>query len=471
MKLIYKNSIGILILLFVGVGILAPSCKREQFDTNPSAKLAFDADTVLFDTVFTQLGGPFPRSVNKRLKVYNRNRNSVKTSIRLAGGSSSPYRINIDGQSTTQVVDYELMGGDSIYIFVEVSLDPNGGNAPLIIKDSLVFETNGNFQDVKLAAWGQDAYYFNAAEMTNDSAWMDPNKPYVIYNYFFVPENRRLTIGPGVKVYSDVGARLFVGGTLEIQGSPNNRVQFQGARLGAEFEKVPGQWGGLHFLTTSINSSIKYTDIVNGQVGIRCDSLPRNGNPKVVLENTLIQNMSAVGVLAFTSRVRMINCCVANCGQFTFAGDLGGDYEMVHCTFANYGGTFSRREPSFALSNADLIDENDVVIAINPLNYTIRNSIIYGSLREEVLIFNDGQGNITGSFENNIIRSEIQGYSTTNAINIDPKFKDVDELDFSLDTLSPAKDAAPLLSPLVNDDLEGISRGSQPDIGAYERVE
>lgn len=458
-------------MLFFGVGIFAPSCKREQFDTNPSSKLAFDADTVLFDTVFTVLGGgPFPRSVNKRLKVYNRNANTIKTNIRLAGGVNSPYRINIDGQTTTQVTDYEIMGGDSIFIFVEVSIDPNNTNNPLIVIDSIEFETNGNFQDVKLAAWGQDAYYFNVVTTTNDTAWLDANKPYVIYNSFLVAENRKLTIGPGVKVYNNRGSRLFVAGTLEINGTESSRVKFQGARLGVDFEDLPGQWGGIHMLTTSVNSTIKFADIVNGEVGIRCDSLPNNANPKVVVENTLVQNMSAVGVLAFTSVIRMENTCVANCGQFTFAGDLGGNYQFTHCTFANYGGAFSRREPSFALSNANLVNENGAIIAINPLTYNIRNSIIYGSLREEVLLVKEGQGNILKNFENNIVKTELPDFAgQPNFINIDPKFKNPGDLDFSLDTLSPAKDA--LSSFLVTDDLEGTNRDSQHDIGAYERVE
>lgn len=459
-------------LLFFAVGILATSCKRDPFDTNPSAKLNFSTDTVLFDTVFTTLGGgPFPRSANKRFIVYNRNKNSIKTSIRLAGGAASPFRINIDGERTTQVTDYEIMGEDSIYIFVEVSIDPNNTNNPLIVKDSVTFETNGNFQDIKLVAWGQDAYYFNEAISTNDTAWMDATKPYVIHNYFLVAENRKLTIGPGVKVYCDVGSYLAVSGTLDVQGTKDQRVQFQGARLGQDFADVPGQWGGMWFFTTSLNNTIRYADIVNANVGVRSDSLPKNNNPKVVLENTLVKNMSAVGVLGFTSRILMVNCCVANCGKYTFAGDLGGNYEMVHCTFANYGGTFSRREPSFAMSNADLVDENGVILANNPLDYTIINSIIYGSLREEIVIVNDGKGNINGSFQNSILRTELLGLPQTNIINTNPKFKNIGLLDFSLDTLSPAKDKAPLLSPLVDKDLEGKTRDAQPDIGAYERIE
>jgi hypothetical protein len=464
-----KNSLWLLVVLFFASGIFVSSCKRDQFDTNPSTKLAFSTDTVLFDTVFTTLGGgPFPRSINQRLLVYNTSKNSIRTNIRLAGGAASAYRINIDGQRTTQVTDYEILGEDSIYVFVEVSINPLNGSDPFI-KDSIMFETNGNFQDVKLVAWGQDAYYFNDSVLGCNIVWNDKSKPYVIYHSVLVPENCKLTIGEGVTVYSDVGSTIFVQGTLEVNGTKDNRVIFQGGRLGADFIDLPGQWGGIHFLTTSKNSSIKYADIVNGTIGVRCDSLPNNINPKATIENTLIKNMSSVGVLAFTSKISMVNCCVANCGNYTFGSDYGGDYSFTHCTFASYAGTFSRKDPSFIMSNSDLVDENGILISINKLNFDVRNTIIYGSLREEMGINRSGRGIVTGTFESNFLKTQIQGFDASNKINIDPKFKDYKMLDFKLDTLSPAKDAGVNASVLV--DLEGTLRDFQPDIGSYERVE
>lgn len=468
-----NNSTGLLVILFFVTGIFAPSCKRDNIDSSPSAKLGFSTDTVLFDTVFTiHGGGVFPRSVNKRLIVHNRNSQTVKTNIRLAGGSASAYRINIDGERTTQVTDYEIMGGDSIYIFVEVSIDPRSSNNPLIVKDSIEFETNGNRQDIKLVAWGQDAYYFNAATSTNDTAWMDNAKPYVIYNYFQIPKNRKLTIGPGVKIYSDVDAGFVVEGTIEINGNKDNRVQLQGARLGQEYKDLPGQWFGIWIRQTSINNVIKYADIQNAFVGIRCDSLSLNSNPKVLVENTLIKNMSGAGVLAYTSKIKMVNCCVANCGQYTFGADFGGDYELNHCTFANYSGTFSRQKPSFVLTNNNYQIPGTSTAIANPLKLNLQNSIIYGSLREEIEIGSEGQGQITFvAPENNLLRTELTRFTQfgNNKFNISPRFKDVNDLNFKLDTLSPAKDI--LNNPTVFIDLEGTFRDSKPDAGAYERIE
>ena len=51
-------------------------------------------------------------------------------------------------------------GNDSLFVFVEVTLDVNNQNSPLIIEDSVRFKTNGLDQYVKLAVWGQDAYFY-----------------------------------------------------------------------------------------------------------------------------------------------------------------------------------------------------------------------------------------------------------------------------------------------------------------------
>ena len=144
---------------------LLSSCKKDVLNTDSNAKLTFSTDTLLFDTVFTKLGsGNNPRSVNKRFVVRNPYNETIKTSIYLAGGNASPFRINIDGVPTTAINDIEIMPKDSIYILAEVTIDPLNSNNPLIVKDSIVFMTNGNMQDIKLVAWGQDAYYFDNSQ-------------------------------------------------------------------------------------------------------------------------------------------------------------------------------------------------------------------------------------------------------------------------------------------------------------------
>lgn len=452
----------VLLLLF------GSSCRKERFFTDSSAKLRFSTDTVLFDTVFTKLGSTGnPRSVNRRFTVTNPHNQTIKTNIRLAGGANSPFRINIDGMVSTEVKDYEIRKEDSIYLFVEVTIDPNNLSNPLIVYDSILFETNGNVQDVKLVAWGQDAYYFEDSVLACNITWADKTKPYVIFNSVLVPEGCKLTIMEGVKVYSSVNSRLYVNGTLEVKGTAAERVVFQGSRLENRFDDVPGQWWGIRFLPASKNNSITYADIRNGIIGVEVDSLQAGGAPKLNISQTDIRNMSAAGLVGYTARIEALNCVVVNCGQYTFLGELGGHYLLTHCTFANYSTTFSRQKPHFGLSNADYKDGAGAVTT-NALWYDMRNSIVYGSLTEELVFFEGGGGALTKNIADCILKTETTGLAVSNKLNIDPRFKNFRELDFQLDTLSPATDAAPALLPPVLVDVKGEPR-VLPDIGAYER--
>ena len=74
--------------------------------------------------------------------------------------------------------DLTLNSYDSIYIFIEVTIDPNGTNLPLIVEDEIQLETNGNIKKVVLNAWGQDAY-FHVNEIVQ-GLWTN-DKPHVIY--------------------------------------------------------------------------------------------------------------------------------------------------------------------------------------------------------------------------------------------------------------------------------------------------
>ena len=119
------------------------ACKKDNIlDLDSSLHLNFSSDTIIFDTVFTTMG-----SITKQLRVYNHNENSVLISkIALANGTNSFYQINVDGHSGSSFSDLELAGGDSLYIFVRITIDPNLQNTPMIVRDSVLFEINGNIQ-------------------------------------------------------------------------------------------------------------------------------------------------------------------------------------------------------------------------------------------------------------------------------------------------------------------------------------
>ena len=100
------------------------SCKKEPVLSGGKATLHFSNDTIMFDTVFTTVG-----SITHHLKVYNKNDFDVKTNIKITGEDSKFYAMNVDGISGSEAKNVEIPANDSIFIFVEVRIDPNDQNA------------------------------------------------------------------------------------------------------------------------------------------------------------------------------------------------------------------------------------------------------------------------------------------------------------------------------------------------------
>src|SRR4030043_1247442 len=95
-------------------------CVKEDFYTEPGAVLGFSTDTVSFDTVFSTIG-----SATLSFKVYNPHNKPVKIStVHFGGGENSFYRMNFDGESGSVFNNIEIPSKDSLFIFIEVTIDP-----------------------------------------------------------------------------------------------------------------------------------------------------------------------------------------------------------------------------------------------------------------------------------------------------------------------------------------------------------
>jgi hypothetical protein len=452
------------------------SCERLDIITDPGAKLRFSTDTVFFDTIFTTIG-----STTRQLRVYNHYDQPLKiTSIELAGSQGSVFRLNIDGIPGNSATDIEIPPEDSIYIFVGVTLDPNNADSLLMIHDSIIFLTNGNIQDVDLVAWGQDVHLING-EIIGTETWIS-DKPYLVFNSMLVDTNEVLTIEEGVIVHFHRDSRLYVAGTIIVNGTLDNPVTFQGDRLEQLYKDIPGQWDGLWLLPGSHDNRIDYAVIKNGIIGIEADTLASVTIPTLKISNSIIINMSAVGILGLGTTINASNCVIGNCGQFALALLIGGSYEFYHCTIANYWGSWptTRTTPAIALNNYYKdINGNYQVRPIEKAFFG--NCIIYGSRESEFEI---------DSFPNTILNYELnhcitridpekfnlydQSRFKTIFNNEDPKFVSYEDNDYQLDTLSAAKDMGLIdYALLYSSDILGKSRldDDGPDIGAYERVE
>ena len=460
------------------------SCrKEEQITTDSSAKLTFSTDTVWFDTVFVQSGTNQPLSVTKRLWVYNPNADAVKVNIALKGNQYGVYKLNIDGQPSNTVSGKVIRGKDSLIIFVQMYVDANGLNdptKPFIVADEIDFTTNGNAQVVNIAGYARKANYLRNAvlDCSSNSLHWTQGIPYVIYDSILVPSGCTLTIDAGTHIYSHVKSCILVSGTLIVNGTTENPVIFEGDRLEPDYATIPGQWIGIRFLTNSKDNVIKNGVIKNGFIGVEVDSFSNNQNPKLLLQQSIIENMTAYGLAGFSADIVAINNLITNCGNYSFIGALGGNYHLYHNTIATFGNTFNRTTRTFILDNSPYTDASgNNIIAAFPLNFDLKNNIIYGSQEDEILLNTNSSGGNTngkGYFQNCILKtldyagSNSLGNTTfNNIINKDPKFNDYTKNDLDISTSSPAKGKGIYLNTSI--DLKGRSRNlSAPTIGCYE---
>ena len=385
------------------------SCKKDKILTSSSAKLTFSQDSVLFDTVFTSVG-----STTKLFRVHNRNNGKINiSSLKLARGNASFFRLNVDGVAGKAFSNIEIAAQDSIYIFVEVTIDPNADPSvsPFIYRDSILFELNGNQQHFDLIAWGQNAYYhtgnqtyiFNSTQAIkydtlpvpiNSTDTFKNDKPHLLNGYVLVDSYQKLYIEAGAKIYvhSGGGIWVFQNGSINIAGTETAPVTFQGDRLEQEYKDVPGQWdrilineGGVNTITNAV--------IKNAFIGVQAgyaafsfgggnydSSIPSS----LTINNTIIQNCSGTGILGQAFTISGGDNVVVNCGQNLLEFDLGGSYSFYQCTFANYwqqtnnsSSSSSRTTPSFSFN-----DYNTQYL-IPFANLSFGNCIFDGSLAEE----------------------------------------------------------------------------------------
>ena len=469
-----------------GVFIFSSSCRKDQILNDSSAKLAFSSDTVIFDTVFTTVG-----SITKQLKIYNHYNKTLKiSSITLGGGSTSNFTINVNGKPGASASNIEIGPKDSLYIFVRVTVDPNNKNTPLLITDSLTFITNSNTQKIQLAAYGQDAHFIVAnqslsglnykivAGAKQNITWTN-DKPYVVYGFAVIDSTGTLNIGPGVKIYfhSNSGMWVYKGGHINVNGQKDSVVTFQGDRLESWYQDSPGQWDRIWLNEGTDNNVFNYAVIKNGFIGIQAEILNTSmGVDKLVLKNTIIQNMSAFGIFTKGYNITASNSIISNCGSATAYLSVGGDYDFRQCTMANYWKYGARTNPTLVIANYYKDNANNIIYQGDMKNAYFGNCIIWGNNDEEILPDNLAGTAFNYQFYHCLLKTKLDTTHPNflNCIrNSDPLFKNTDKYDFHLTTGSPAINKGDItLDTYIRTDLDGIARlpGVSPDLGVYQFV-
>ena len=488
-----RFKLSYLIIVVAGLVMLGnASCKKTKLLTT-GGELRFSTDTLTFDTVFTAQA-----SFTSSFKIYNPQNEKIRiSSIHLenTNGYAKYFHLNIDGDSNSSVTNIEIAPHDSIFVFATVKIDTNDKTLPFVVEDKIVATLNGNDYKLPIMAYGQNAYYV-VGDTISTQTW-HTDKPYVVIHSALVLPNATLTIPAGCKVYMHADSRLFVEGTLKVNGTKTDSVIFQGDRLDRNYfgyEGYPGEWGGIAFVPPSTGSELHYTILSNcgnsaggrfaggwyaAGIYVGMDSLGNKAS--VFLDHTIINNSIGYGILSIGGNITAENCLVHTCGAEALALVQGGNYDLKNCSFIVYGNdkVSHIQEPTGAIQNFLQVDDTHYVGG--DMNATLTNCVIWGSLENELACSKkDGYVyNVTlnhclikdnaDAIDNTVIKNGC--IFNTDAGSPDPKFVDYSKFDFHATTGSAMIDnGASTNFNGVSNDLDDKPRvhGNSIDIGCYE---
>ncbi|MBL7730343.1 MAG: hypothetical protein JNM88_04130 [Chitinophagaceae bacterium] len=444
------------------------SCRKDSFITSGDARISISADTLKFDTVFVTAGSTY-----RTLKIFNDNNQKLRlSSLRLMGGTGSVFKLNVDGTPGNSFSNLELEANDSLYVFAQVNVNPGAVNLPFILRDSIEISFNGNKRLVQLEAWGQNAHFLRNKTVSTNETWNN-DLPYVILGSLNINANTTLTINKGCRIYLHADAPVLVNGTLQVNGLKDtvDRVYFRGDRLDEPYKDYPASWPGIFFQATSKDNVLNYAIIKNAFQAIGVTDPATNPNPKLVLNECVIDNAWDAGIVALNSSIRARNCLISNCGKNLLLAK-GGDYQFIHCTMATIANRFiDHKEPVLTLSNyANGTSAN--------LDALFRNCIFWGEnglVNDEVVVIKNGNTVFNVNFDYGLWKVQNAPANTTSTQvinNQSPLFDSIDTrnnyYDFRLKTGSPAINKGTITS--LTTDLDGKPRAAGlPDLGCFEK--
>ena len=439
------------IFLFVAFIAAFVACSdNDSFTVSSSARLTFSTDSVKMDTIFSTVP-----SRTYDFWVYNRASDGLRlTNVRLRNGNQTGFRVNVDGSYLDNtlgsiVTNLEVRKGDSIRVFVELTAPENMKETPQVIDDDLVFLLeSGVEQRISLRGWAWDAEIWRDVVISSDTQ-VNSTKPIVVYGGITVEEGATLTV-QGTTLYFHDQAGIDVHGTLRADGA-----LFRGDRLDHMFDYLPydrvsGQWRGIHLFDTSANNTFANSEIRNAENGVVCDSAAFTPDrPRLLMENTVVHNCKGVGVEATNTFVKLYRCQLTNT-----LGDClaihGGQAYIDECTIAQFYPFTSNRGAALRFTNfigtypCDLLDfrmngcivtgyEDDVVMgetlpddSVTTFIYAFNNTLLRTPMPADTTVF-----------------VKVRWETPDDSIQGKKHFRLIDEenliYDFHLDSLSTAK--------------------------------
>ena len=507
-----------LLLLFIGFSLCLTSCREDFEFEHSTGSLEFSRDTVYLDTVFTNIG-----SSTYTLKVYNRSNKDIKIPNIALARPDSDYRLMVDGMPGKSFQNVELMAKDSMFIFVETTIDYTkyaNSESTFLYTDQILFDTGANQQKVELVTLVQDAIFIKPDRSLPDNIkekltvggqqtdlvghelrtaeelnWTS-QKPYVVYGYALVPNGETLNVAAGTRVHFHEGSGLVVDetATLNINGALSttdkleNEVIFEGDRMEPEFSEVPGQWNNL-WVFSGQDNTINHLTLKNAVIGIYLTRIDQESTvtPKLAINNSQIYNCVNFGILTVHAVMDGNNLVANNCGQASLAITQGGTYNLKNCTFANYFGSFNQVP---VLIN-DYTETQDALY-ISDVTANFDNCILYGSSNLGVSLENRAGNQIAFKtrfnhclikiidFSNQLRDRPLYPFAGNNpelvlynecviarsSTQDRPYFFDPQHNKLNISPESSAVSKADTSTQIATDIL-GFSRADKPDLGAY----
>ena len=438
------------IFYFLLILVACAACQNDDsFSTSQYTLLTFPEDTLQMDTVFSRTA-----SSTYTFWVFNHNSDGIHLqNVRLARKNQTGFRVNVDGSyldngNGSQVNDLEIRGKDSLLVFVELTAVETSQLEPKLVEDQLVFTLeSGVEQKVCLRAWAWDAERISNLTVEKDTV-IESERPVIVTGSLTVAEGATVTLRHTTLYFHDQ-ADIQVFGTLHTEN-----CVMRGDRLDHMFDYLPydrvsGQWGGLHFPETSTDNTLIDTEIRNATAAVVCDSAAVDSlSPRLTMERCIVHNAEGTGVEAVNTYLILKDCQLTNTLGSCLAV-YGGIAEINGCTLAQFYPFSADRGAALYFTNSwngeplPLLKmhcegsiltgyEDDVVMGVpvdtlTAFNYHFANTLLRTPKVETA---------------DSVYFSDIQWESPKDSIQGKKHFKVIDEdnlyYDFHLDSLSTA---------------------------------
>lgn len=448
-RLRHRLTTALLIIVAIAVGLSHNACEKEDWHRSLDG-IAFSCEEMDFDTVFVSSG-----STTHQFKIYNRGHDDLRIDqiglLRRMQGGHSCFRVNIDGDTAAVVRDIEIASGDSCFVFVQATINPNGAGTHFIETDTLVLRSAGDERRLPLRACGRNAVYHlpdHTLQLGDGSHPTDNfgnrycysiidcdnwrhDLPHVIVGYAVVDAQQTLQLSAGDELYFYNDAVLWVydSATLHVAGSTAQPVLFTSVRHDGWYDSLPGQWGYIWLSSGSHDNRIDHAVIENGTVGILADTNVGH-NPTLTVSHSIIRCHSMAGIIGQTAYIVGDDVLIHTCGTATLAMQYGGRYEWDRTTLANYWAYGGRNNPSVIINNHLTYNGVDYLYPLPLVRFT--DCIVYGS-RQSGELLTDLDDRVESRVE--ITHSIVRGGDW----DVDPQFVDPWHGNYRLQQESPAE--------------------------------